>query len=103
MPDDLPATELLYATDAYRREFDSPVVGVDEPAHAVALEATTFFSTGGGQPHDTGTLRLPSGAAAVTEVRTATALSGTRSPTTSRSPTSGRRSTACSTGSAVTC
>jgi len=50
MPDDLTATELLYATDAYRRAFDSRVVGVDEPAHAVALEATTFFPTGGGQP-----------------------------------------------------
>jgi misacylated tRNA(Ala) deacylase len=68
MPDALPATELLYATDAYRREFDSHVVGVDEPAHAVALEGTAFFPTGGGQPHDTGTLHLPDGAAAVTNV-----------------------------------
>jgi misacylated tRNA(Ala) deacylase len=69
MPSGPRATDLLYATDAYRREFDSEVVGVDEPAHAVALAATAFFPTGGGQPHDTGTLRSATGAAAVTDVR----------------------------------
>jgi misacylated tRNA(Ala) deacylase len=68
MPDGVAATELLYATDAYAREFDSDVVAVDESAHAVALAATLFFPTGGGQPHDTGRLDLPTGAAAVTTV-----------------------------------
>jgi misacylated tRNA(Ala) deacylase len=63
------ATELLYATDAYRAEFESEVVGIDASERAVALAETAFFPTGGGQPHDTGTLRLPSGAAAVTGVR----------------------------------
>ena len=29
-------TDLLYATDAYRAEFESEVIDVDEAAHAVA-------------------------------------------------------------------
>jgi misacylated tRNA(Ala) deacylase len=62
------ATELLYAIDAYRAEFESEVVAVGETDHVVALAETAFFPTGGGQPHDTGTLRLPSGTAAVTSV-----------------------------------
>lgn len=49
-------TELLYATDAYRRTFSSRVAAVDEERHAVALAATAFFPTGGGQPSDTGEL-----------------------------------------------
>ena len=48
------ATELLYLDDAYRREFDTGVVAVDTDKRAVALEATLFFPTGGGQPNDTG-------------------------------------------------
>jgi misacylated tRNA(Ala) deacylase len=68
MSDTLAPTELLYATDAYRATFESTVVAVDLDAHAVALEATTFFPTGGGQPHDTGTLRLAFGPAAVITV-----------------------------------
>lgn len=68
MAEALHPTDLLYATDAYRREFDGDVVGVDEESHAVALAATTFFPTGGGQPHDTGTLELPTGPAAVIDV-----------------------------------
>jgi misacylated tRNA(Ala) deacylase len=50
----LPPTELLYLRDAYLREFDSTVVSVQ--GDRVALEATGFYVTGGGQPHDTGTL-----------------------------------------------
>ncbi len=46
--------ELLYLRDAYLREFDAAVV--DASDDAVALVATAFYPTGGGQPHDTGTL-----------------------------------------------
>jgi misacylated tRNA(Ala) deacylase len=57
------ATELLYLRDAYLREFDARVIAVREGA--VALDRTAFYATGGGQPHDTGTLdRI-----AVTDVR----------------------------------
>jgi misacylated tRNA(Ala) deacylase len=56
-------TELLYLRDAYLREFDARVVAVREGA--VALDRSAFYPTGGGQPHDTGTLH----GAVVTEVR----------------------------------
>jgi misacylated tRNA(Ala) deacylase len=48
------ATELLYLRDAYLREFDARVV--DRRDDAVTLDRTAFYPTGGGQPHDTGTL-----------------------------------------------
>ena len=47
-------TELVYLHDAYLTEFDALVVDVREGA--VALDRTAFYPTGGGQPHDTGTL-----------------------------------------------
>jgi misacylated tRNA(Ala) deacylase len=56
-------TELLFLRDAYLREFDATVVGVRDGA--VALDRTAFYATGGGQPHDTGTLD----GVAVTDVR----------------------------------
>ncbi|HET9602030.1 MAG TPA: alanyl-tRNA editing protein [Acidimicrobiales bacterium] len=48
------ATELLYLRDAYLRDFVAVVV--DRRDDAVALDRTAFYPTGGGQPHDTGTL-----------------------------------------------
>jgi misacylated tRNA(Ala) deacylase len=47
-------TEQLYLQDAYATEFDAVVTAVD--ADRVALDRTLFYATGGGQPHDTGTL-----------------------------------------------
>jgi misacylated tRNA(Ala) deacylase len=47
-------SELLYLRDAYQRSFRATVV--DEADGAVALDRTAFYPTGGGQPHDTGTL-----------------------------------------------
>ena len=64
----VPATDLLYATDAYRGEFESTVLAADRTTHSVALQATVFFPTGGGQPHDTGTLRSASDRVVVTSV-----------------------------------
>jgi len=65
-------TELLYATDAYLTDFDGGVVEVRDGA--VALDRTAFYPTGGGQPHDLGTLRWSGGEAAVVEVRKEGAL-----------------------------
>jgi misacylated tRNA(Ala) deacylase len=48
------ATELLYLRDAYQREFDTTVAAVR--GDQVALDRTAMYPTGGGQPHDTGTL-----------------------------------------------
>jgi misacylated tRNA(Ala) deacylase len=49
-------TDLLFLRDAYLREFEATVVAVDEEARRVQLDRTAFYATGGGQPHDTGTL-----------------------------------------------
>lgn len=51
-------TERLYYSDAYRTTFDAQVMeslGLSDSA-AVVLDRTAFYPTGGGQPHDTGTL-----------------------------------------------
>jgi misacylated tRNA(Ala) deacylase len=50
------ATDLLYLRDAYLTAFDAAVVEIDQGARRVALDRTAFYPTGGGQPHDTGTL-----------------------------------------------
>jgi len=49
-------TELLYLRDAYLRDFDATVTSVDEGGRRVSLDQTIFYPTGGGQPHDTGSL-----------------------------------------------
>ena len=56
-------TELLYLRDAGLLGFRATVVAVD--GERVALDRTAFYPTGGGQPHDTGTLD----GHAVTDVR----------------------------------
>ena len=60
-------TDRLYLRDAELREFDAIVVAVDDEGR-VGLDATAFYPTGGGQPHDTGTLTWDGGSAAVTAV-----------------------------------
>ena len=47
---------MLYLRDAYLREMDATVIAVDADGRRVALDRTVFYATGGGQPHDTGTL-----------------------------------------------
>jgi misacylated tRNA(Ala) deacylase len=49
-------TDLLYQTDSYLREFRAVVTLVLQDQHAVALDRTTFYPGGGGQPCDLGTL-----------------------------------------------
>ena len=49
------ATELLYLTDSYLREFDATVVDVQE--QNVILDRTAFYPRGGGQMSDRGVLR----------------------------------------------
>jgi len=60
------STELLYLTDAYLREFDATVAAVE--GDRLRLDRTAFYPTGGGQPHDTGSLRWDGGSVAVTDV-----------------------------------
>ncbi len=47
-------TDLLYLRDAYATQFEATVTDVRDGA--LALDRTLFYPTGGGQPHDTGTL-----------------------------------------------
>jgi len=65
-------TELAYLRDAYRQEADATVIAVEDGR--VALDRTIFYPTGGGQPHDTGTVAWAGGSAQVTDVRKEGAL-----------------------------
>jgi misacylated tRNA(Ala) deacylase len=61
------STDQLFLDDAYLRSARSVVTAVD--GARVALDRTVFYPTGGGQPHDTGTLTGPAGQARVVDVR----------------------------------
>jgi misacylated tRNA(Ala) deacylase len=62
-------TESLFHLDAYVREFEAVVTSIDEPRAAVTLDRTAFYPGGGGQPHDTGELRLADGTLDVVKVK----------------------------------
>ena len=59
-------TDLVFLRDAYLRADDARVVALDDGR--VALDRCVFYPTGGGQPHDTGSLTWDGGTAAVTAV-----------------------------------
>ncbi|MEZ5166769.1 MAG: alanyl-tRNA editing protein [Acidimicrobiales bacterium] len=66
-------TEQLYLVDQELRSFDATATAV-EPADdgnggRVLLDRTAFYATGGGQPHDVGTLTWGDITVAVTDVR----------------------------------
>src|SRR5215472_5611518 len=54
-----PMTELLFRDDGYLRSSDARVIEADE--RGIRLDRTVFYPMGGGQPGDTGVLRLASG------------------------------------------
>lgn len=72
-------TEQLYLRDAYQRTCTANVVDAEEmgadspkgagPSVRVALDQSIFYPTGGGQPHDIGTLEWDGGRAVVESVR----------------------------------
>lgn len=62
-------TELLYHTDAYLKEFDANLIAVE--GNVIALDRTAFYPSGGGQPHDVGTLTVGDITYAVAKVRKA--------------------------------
>ena len=62
--------ELIFRDDAYQRSCEATVTGADEAG--IRLDRTVFYPMGGGQPGDTGRLRLADG----TEVRILDARKG---------------------------
>jgi misacylated tRNA(Ala) deacylase len=52
-------TELLFRDDGYLRSCTARVTAADE--RGIRLDRTVFYPTGGGQPGDTGSVRLASG------------------------------------------
>jgi misacylated tRNA(Ala) deacylase len=54
-------TEFLFREDAYLRSCPARVTAVDE--RGIRLDRTVFYPMGGGQPGDTGVIRLADGAA----------------------------------------
>jgi misacylated tRNA(Ala) deacylase len=52
-------TELLFRDDGYLRSCTARVIAGDE--RGIRLDRTVFYPTGGGQPGDTGVLRLATG------------------------------------------
>src|SRR5687768_11203352 len=53
-------TELVFRDDAYARSCEARVIAADE--RGSRLDRPVFYPAGGGQPGDTGVLRLASGA-----------------------------------------
>lgn len=62
-------TELVYLENAELRELASTVTAIDKDSNSIVLDRTIFYVTGGGQPHDTGSLAWDGGSAAVVNVR----------------------------------
>src|SRR4030088_2214087 len=52
-------TELLFREDSYARSCPARVTAADDKG--IRLDRTVFYPTGGGQPGDSGVLRLASG------------------------------------------
>lgn len=51
-------TELLYQKDSYLQEFSATVTRVDLENNALILDQTAFYPGGGGQPADSGTIKV---------------------------------------------
>jgi misacylated tRNA(Ala) deacylase len=51
-------THLIYQNDSYVKEFSAVISAVDADQHAVMLNQTAFYPGGGGQPYDTGHLKV---------------------------------------------
>ena len=51
-------TEIIFKTEMYLKEFSSKITKID--GNNVWLDKTAFYPTGGGQPHDEGTIEVDS-------------------------------------------
>ena len=62
-------TELLFQSDSYIKEFQATVVDVSTEQKAIVLDRTAFFTGGGGQPSDIGTIVFENNSIPVTKVK----------------------------------
>jgi misacylated tRNA(Ala) deacylase len=62
-------TQLLYQADAYLKEFDARVTGVDLEARTINLDQSAFYPGGGGQPCDFGIIKASNVEYAVIRVK----------------------------------
>lgn len=60
-------TDELFREDSYLQECDATVVAIDDGA--LILDRTVFYSLGGGQPGDTGTVTWDGGQATIVDTR----------------------------------
>lgn len=60
-------TQTLFRDDAYRKDCDAIVIGVDD--ESIVLDRTVFYPQGGGQPGDTGSIAWDDGSTAVIDTR----------------------------------
>lgn len=88
-------TEEVFRSDSYLKECEATVVSINELG-GIVLNRTNFYPTGGGQPGDTGILRLADGC----EITIATTVKGKGDENVVHVPTEGQ--TAPSPGSQVT-
>jgi len=65
------ATETLFRSDPYARTCDAQIVAVNDRG-GIILDRTVFYPTGGGQPGDSGVIKLANGQ----EIQIATAVKG---------------------------
>jgi misacylated tRNA(Ala) deacylase len=77
-------TELVFRDDAYARSCEATVLAVNERG-GVVLDRTVFYPTGGGQPGDSGALKLADGRT----VKIATTVKGQRPDEVVHVPTEG--------------
>ena len=91
----MPVTEELFREDAYLKECTATVVGVNALG-GILLDRTVFYPTGGGQPGDSGVLRLADGR----EICIATAVKGDGEENVVHVPAEGQAAPAA--GTAVT-
>ena len=59
------ATDQLFQTDSYLRDFDARVTAIEPELHGVILDRTALYPGGGGQPADHGTLSFDTSAVPV--------------------------------------
>ena len=64
-------TEEVFRSDSYLKECEATVISINELG-GIVLDRTNFYPTGGGQPGDTGVLRLADGS----EITIATTVKG---------------------------